>query len=150
MRKVVLLTLCLCLLAAPAWATFVDFSIAPTPPGTQGTTLTIGDLTITAKTTLDQPAGNANPSPPPVINPLLAGSAYDGTVFWGNLKKLDVGGGPDYIGLGVRSLTNRRSEGISGEGPGSFEALIFSFANPPGVLADSVTLRLVGINGMDS
>ena len=80
-----------------------------------------------------------------------------GTVYKGVLGNLGVPGKEvSYSGLGVQDAggTDRHgnptapsgSKGISGDGGNQNEALIFAFANPPGVVAGSVRLNLVGLN----
>jgi hypothetical protein len=82
------------------------------------------------------------------VDPLFAGTA--GTVYWGDLGKLDSGKAAWY-GLGVQNAGRLGSEGISGDGEDQDEALIFAFANTAGVIASSVKLNLIGLNtGMSS
>ena len=118
--------------AAPAMATSIDWTTGGTG---NVATLTSGILTISAKTGLG--AG---------VDPLFAGTAGTaGTVYWGNLGTLDSGK-DNWYGLGVQNADGMGSNGISGGGKGGDEALIFAFANPAGVSASSVKLKLVGLN----
>jgi len=120
--------------AVPAMATTINWSDG-VDHGNQGSSIVDGILTITAKTGLG------------AVDPLFTGTA--GTVYWGNLGDLNAGSKNEY-GLGVQDndFTGKEdSKGISGEGGNANEALIFSFANPPGVVASSVNLGLVGLNG---
>lgn len=99
-------------------------------------------LTITAKSGLGA-----------TDDPLFV-SGKTGTIFWGNLGNLDAGidcdpmGGiaAGCVGLGVQSASGGGSKGISGEGGDADEALVFTFANPPGVISQSVQLTLIGLN----
>ena len=142
MRKVVLLTLCLGLLAAPAWATVWSDGI---DHGNQGFSMVDTGFTITARTGLL--AGE---------NPLTTPDRI-GTIYWGKLGTMDatpLAPAKDFYGLGVQSdygldkngnqTAPGGSEGISGEGGAQNEALVFTFN--PMVDADSVSLHLVGIN----
>jgi len=130
MRKIVLLTLCLGLLAAPAWAVTYTWSDG-IDHGNQGLSLTSGDLTITAKSGL---LVGENP---------LTVADRTGTVYWGNLKTMDAGA-TDFYGLGVQDAGAGGSKGISGEGGDQNEALLFTFS--PAYDADSIIVHLVGIN----
>jgi len=118
--------------AAPAMATFIDWSDGIDHLN-QGSKLVSADsfLTITAKTGLG--AG---------VDPLFAGTA--GKVYWGDLGDLNASG--TQFGLGVQNADGMGSNGISDDGKGGDEALIFAFANPAGVSASSVKLKLVGLN----
>jgi hypothetical protein len=143
----VCLALCLCLLAAPALATTVDFTtgFTPTPNGANyGSSLTFADLTLTAKSIL----------PNTTTDPLTT-ALYPGTVFWGNLGNMDGPAGP-YYGLGVQGSDaalgsydsggkNGGSFGISGAGPQMYEALVFTFTGSP-IDATSVVVTLNGLN----
>jgi len=146
MRKVILLTLCLGLLAAPAWAFSVDFSTGFTPAGGKnyGATLNAAnsanyipaDLTITARSGMV-----ATDEPLTVVG-------KPGTVFWGLAN--DLVGKNDYSGLGVQDSGAGGSKGISGDvaKADKMEALIFTFANPLDV--DSIKLTLAGVNDGDT
>jgi len=132
MRKVVLLTLCLGLLAAPAWATVWSDGI---DHGNQGFSMVDTGFTITARTGLL--AGE---------NPLTTPDRI-GTIYWGKLGTMDatpLAPAKDFYGLGVQDFGKGGSKGISGEGGDQNEALVFTFN--PAVDADSVNLHLVGIN----
>jgi hypothetical protein len=149
MRKIVLLTVCICLCSVPAWATIVSINFGtgftPTPDGKNyGFTLDASNsgnyippfLTITAATHLLTTDDPLNPSIYSDVNKI-------GTVFWGNMGNLDAPHGP-YYGLGVQNHTAGGSKGISGNGGDSDEALIFTFSYPQNV--DYIKLTLVGLN----
>lgn len=125
------MVLCLLVGAAPAMAITIDWSTGGS--GNVGTSLTSGILTVTAKTGLT------------TEDPLFAGTA--GTVYYG--PHIDLAGKNDYNGLGVQTTGEKGgSTGISGNGGDADEALVFSFDNPPGVVASSVQLTLAGLDGI--
>ena len=132
------------LYSVPVWGVTLDF--------TQGLSSNLGFsyapdayLTITAKSGLAL-----------ADDPLFVAD-HVGTVYKGVLGNLGVAGkGVSFSGLGVQNAggTDRHgkptapggSKGISGDGGDQNEALIFTFADPPGVVASSVKLNLVGLN----
>ena len=132
------------LIAIPAMATTINWSDG-IAHGNQGLTLIPNaDLTITAKSSLGD-----------LDDPLWIGTPGTvGTVYWGKLGKLDVDMGADLYGLGVQNaktdmngnLDPGGSNGISGGGGDANEALIFTFANPPGVNVNNGKLELIGLN----
>jgi hypothetical protein len=128
--------LVLTLSAIPAMATSYNFQTGYTNFN-YSTLIMDSVLSITAKSSLgDYPAND----------PLFV-TGYEGKVFWGELGAMDVAGmNVTFFGLGVHNSTGGGSAGISGEGGDADEALIFNFANPPGVEAASVKLTLVGLN----
>ena len=137
------------LYSVPVWAETVTLDF------TQGLSSNLGFsyapdayLTITAKSGLA--LGD---------DPLVVAFVADhvGTVYKGVLGNLGVAGKEvSFSGLGVQNAggTDRHgkptapggSKGISGDGGDQNEALIFTFADPPGVVASSVKLNLVGLN----
>jgi hypothetical protein len=137
------------LYSVPVWAETVTLDF------TQGLSSNLGlsyapdaYLTITAKSGLA--LGD---------DPLVVAFVADhvGTVYKGVLGNLGVAGKEvSFSGLGVQNAggTDRHgkptapggSKGISGDGGDQNEALIFTFADPPGVVAGSVKLNLVGLN----
>jgi hypothetical protein len=131
MRKILFLTLCLCLCSMPVWANSVNWSDGIVH-GNMGASLVYADFTVTAKTGLlltDDPLFIANKA---------------GTIYWGDLGSLNSTVAHVY-GLGVQNATPGGSKGISGGGGDANEALVFAF-NSPGVDASSVKLTLVGLN----
>jgi len=123
--------------AGSAWATSIDLNFKTGWSGKEGsnvgTSISDGILTITAKSHLEF---NDDPV-------FVADKA--GTIYWGKLGTMNASGG-DVYGLGVQNLGLGGSKGISGGGGDKYEALVFSFDNPPGVDAGSVRLGLAGLN----
>jgi hypothetical protein len=132
-RKLVMLAtaMMILVLAAPAWAEYVDFTQLPSSPGSQGQTLTYGGMVITAKTAINGPY--YDPLPP-------QSDGSNANVYWGALGNLGVTG-QSYTGLGVQRTTQ---SGTTGRPIDASEALVFVFNQP--VYLQSISLTLEGLN----
>ena len=124
-----------CFGAGSAWAVSIDFTTgwSDKDGSNVGTSMSDGILTITSKSHLEFDD-----------DPLFVADKA-GTIYWGKLGTLNASGG-DVYGLGVQNSELGGSKGISGGGGDKYEALVFSFSDPPGAYANSIKLGLAGLN----